>query len=318
MKQLNIGIIGTASIAENRFIPAIKNYNNVNYYGVASRTKEKAAVFVAKNGGKPFNSYEELLSDANVDCVYIPLPPALHFEWAKKALKSGKHVLLEKPFVLNKTQAYELVELAKKKYLALHENYMFTEHKQLQRVKKLLEDKAVGDVYYVAARFCFPRRAEDDFRYDKDLGGGALNDCGGYTIKLVTELFGDDVELRNAQFCMEKDIDITGSISYKSDKVTIQTFFGMDNDYRCDLEVIGSCGTVYAPRIFTAPSNFFAPVYLKKNGKTVKFYKFKDNQFLNSFKLFEIAIDNTDVRISLYKKIITQSELVEKARRYMV
>lgn len=314
----NIGIIGTASIAENRFIPAIKNYKNANYYGVASRTKEKADVFVAKNGGKAFSSYEELLADPDFDCVYIPLPPALHFEWAKKALEHGKHVLLEKPSVLDKTQAYELVELARTKQLALHENYMFTEHKQLQRVKKLLEDKAVGDVYYVAVRFCFPRRAEGDFRYNNELGGGALNDCGGYTIKLVSELFGANVELQNAQFCMEKDIDITGNISFRSDNVAIQTFFGMDNDYRCDLEIIGSFGTIYAPRIFTAPSNFFAPVFLKKNGKTVKFYKFKDNQFLNSYKQFESAINDTDVRESLYKKIIIQSEFVDKVRNFMI
>ena len=92
----------------------------------------------------------------------------------------------------------------------------------------------------------------------------------------------------------------------------------MDNDYRCDLEIIGSCGTIYVPRIFTAPSNFYAPVYLKKNGKTVKFYKYTDNQFLNSYKLFENAINNTELRESLYKKIITQSEFVEKSREYMV
>lgn len=315
---MNIGIIGTASIAETRFIPAIENYKNADYYGVASRTEERAKSFSDKNGGKAFSSYEELLSDKNIDCVYIPLPPALHFEWAKKALEYGKHVLLEKPFVLYKTQTRELVNLAKQKNLALHENYMFTQHKQLKRVENLLEERAAGEVYYVSVRFCFPRRTEGDFRYNKELGGGALNDCGGYTIKLITELFGENVELQTAQFCIEKDIDISGNISFRSNKVAIQTFFGMDNDYRCDLEIIGSYGTVYAPRIFTAPSNFYAPVYLKKNGKTVKFYKYKDNQFLNSYKLFEKAISDIDVRESLYKKIIIQSEFVEKARDYMV
>ncbi len=315
---MNIGIIGTASIAETRFIPAIKNYKNANYYGVASRTEERAKSFSDKNGGKAFSSYEELLSDKNIDCVYIPLPPALHFEWAKKALEYGKHVLLEKPFVLDKTQTRELVNLAKQKNLALHENYMFSQHKQLKRVENLLEERAVGEVYYVSVRFCFPRRAEGDFRYNKELGGGALNDCGGYTIKLVTELFGENVEMRDAHFCFENDIDISGNISFKFDKIAIQTFFGMDNDYRCDLEIIGSCGTIYAPRIFTAPSNFYAPIYLKKNNKTEKFYKYKDNQFLNSYKLFESAICNTDVREALYKKILIQTEFVDKAREYMV
>lgn len=59
---MNIGIIGTASIAETRFIPAIKNYKNANYYGVDSRTEERAKSFSDKNGDKAFSSYEELLS----------------------------------------------------------------------------------------------------------------------------------------------------------------------------------------------------------------------------------------------------------------
>lgn len=317
MRRINIGIIGTAQIAENRFIPSIRGYKNANYYGIASRTIENAERFSKKNGGKVFDSYEALLKDEDIDCVYIPLPPSLHFEWAKKALEYGKHVLLEKPFVLDKTQTRELVNLAKQKNLALHENYMFTQHKQLKRVENLLEERAAGEVYYVCVRFCFPRRAEGDFRYNKELGGGALNDCGGYTIKLVTELFGENADLQNAQFCMEKNIDISGNISFKSGKAAIQTFFGMDNDYRCDLEIIGSSGTIYAPRIFTAPSNFYAPVYLKKNGKTVKFFKYKDNQFLNSYKLFEKAITNIEIRENLYKKIITQSQFVDNARNYM-
>lgn len=318
MKTQNIGIIGTASIAQSRFIPALDGYKNAKYYGVASRTEEKAKEFVVKNGGIAYANYESLLEDTNIDCVYIPLPPALHFDWAEKALQHGKHVLLEKPSVLCKADAEKLVALAKEKKLALYENYMFTEHKQLQRIKQLLTEKAVGEVYFATARFCFPRRAVGDFRYNKQLGGGALNDCGGYTIKLVTELFGKNVKLTNANFCMERDIDISGNLSFSADKVAVQTFFGMDNDYRCDLEIIGSTGTIYAPRIFTAPSNFYAPVYLKRNGKTVKFYKYKDNQFLKSYMAFEKAVQSDEIRETFYEKILLQSEFVDNTRQFMI
>jgi len=82
-------------------------------YGIASRQKsdaEKAAQTYKFQ--KAFGSYQELLDDPRVDFVYISTPNGLHFEWAVKALRAGKHVLLEKPFTSNADEAKTLVEEA--------------------------------------------------------------------------------------------------------------------------------------------------------------------------------------------------------------
>ena len=69
-----------------------------------------------------------MLNDESVDCVYIPLPPAFHYEWAKKALLAGKHVFLEKPSTTSLKYTEELVKLAEERGLVIQENYMFQYH----------------------------------------------------------------------------------------------------------------------------------------------------------------------------------------------
>ena len=95
---MKIGIIGAADIAFRRFLPALKKCPGIEYAGVASRAPEKANRFTEIYGGKEYSSYEAFLADESVDAVYLPLPPALHYEWGRKVLLAGFHLLMEKPF----------------------------------------------------------------------------------------------------------------------------------------------------------------------------------------------------------------------------
>ena len=69
------GILGTANIARWAMIPGMKLAKNAELYAIAGRSLEKAQKFASEYGiGKAYGSYEELLSDANVQAVYVPLP----------------------------------------------------------------------------------------------------------------------------------------------------------------------------------------------------------------------------------------------------
>ena len=139
---MRIGILGTADIAFRRFLPALQKCPEFTYAGVASRAPEKTARFVETYGGQAYSSYDALLADKSVDAVYVPLPPALHYEWGKKALESGKHLLMEKPFTTGLPETEALLALAEEKGLAVHENYMFLYHSQLAKVKELIAEGA--------------------------------------------------------------------------------------------------------------------------------------------------------------------------------
>lgn len=131
---------------------------------------EKGKTFVDTYGGKIFESYSSLIMSNEVDAIYLPLPPALHYKWAKKALENDKHVFVEKPSTTNYQDSLNLVKLAEERKLVLHENYMFQYHSQISEIKKEVENGKIGKVHSYHARFGFPRRDRNDFRYNKELG----------------------------------------------------------------------------------------------------------------------------------------------------
>jgi predicted dehydrogenase len=94
--KIKFGVLGCANIANRAVIPAIKEASNAEAYAIAGRNAEKLQQFKEEHGfKKTYQSYDELLDDKDVDAIYIPLPNGLHYEWALKALKKGKHVLCE-------------------------------------------------------------------------------------------------------------------------------------------------------------------------------------------------------------------------------
>lgn len=312
---MRIGILGTADIAFRRFLPALKKCPEIEYAGVASRTPEKTKPFMEAYGGQGYSSYEALLADESVDAVYVPLPPALHYEWGKKVLQAGKHLFMEKPFTTNLTETEELLSLAEEKSLVVHENYMFLYHSQLAKVKELIADGTLGDIRLYRMAFGFPKRSEGDFRYNKALGGGALLDCGGYPIRLALELLGESAKVTQARLIRPEDyeVDLYGSAVLENDAgMCAQISFGMDNSYKCELEVWGSRGTLLAERIYTAPAGFQPVLHIKGQSGERALTLSDDDAFLNSIYMFSIKIRQGEQRKS--SAIRMQAQRIEILR----
>lgn len=287
---MRIGILGTADIAFRRFLPALKKCPGMEYAGVASRTIEQTAHFTDVYGGKGYSSYEALLEDEDIDAVYVPLPPALHYEWGKKILLAGKHLFMEKPFTTSLTKTEELLCLAKEKKLAVHENYMFLYHSQLAKVKELIADGALGEIRLYRMAFGFPKRAGGDFRYNKALGGGALLDCGGYPVRLALEFLGESANVTQARLIQPAgyEVDLFGNaVLENNDGLCAQVSFGMDNAYQCQMEVWGSKATLTASRIFTAGPDFSPQIILRTSSNEMKIQLDPDDSFLHSIQRFQ-------------------------------
>lgn len=310
---MKIGILGTADIAFRRFLPALRKCEGFTYAGVATRTPEKGKPFREAFGGEIYDGYDALLADQAIEAVYVPLPPALHFEWGKKVLEAGKHLLMEKPFTTGLAETETLLALAKGKGLAVHENYMFLYHSQLAKIKEWIADGTLGEVRLIRAAFGFPKRGADDFRYNKALGGGALLDCGGYPVRLALELLGESARVVQARLSQPEgyDVDLYGSAVLENDAgLCAQISFGMDNAYQCRLEAWGSKATLIAPRIFTAGADFRPRLILRSStGETQKELE-QDDQFLHSAEVFKKAAEDLTVREKIYQNILGQSILI--------
>ena len=223
--SIKIGIICPSEIAFRRFLPSLQKAEGFKYVGVAIASKEefvgatdeiltkerqKAQNFVDNYGGKIFEGYEHMITSSEIDAIYLPLPPALHYKWAKMALENGKHAYVEKPSTTNLANTEDLIRIASEKGLALHENYMFVFHDQLNAINDVVASGEIGDVRLYRISFGFPRRAQHDFRYKKALGGGALLDAGGYCMKYAKYLLGNTAKVVSAQanYLPEYEVEI--------------------------------------------------------------------------------------------------------------
>lgn len=302
--MMRIGIICPSEIAFRRFLPALKEAGCFEYAGVAIASKDefvgateeilakeraKAQTFVDSYGGKIYEGYKTLIESDDVDAIYLPLPPGLHYKWAKAALDAGKHTLVEKPCTIALANTEDLLKEAGEKGLAVHENYMFAFHNQIEAVNEIVRSGEIGDVRLYRISFGFPMRAQNDFRYNKALGGGALLDCGGYTMKYASMLLGPTATIKYAQSNSIEgfSVDMYGSAAMVNDEgVTAQIAFGMDHNYKCELEVWGSKGTLYTNRILTAPAGFVPEVVIRKGNEEEKRNLPADDAFKKSILHF--------------------------------
>ena len=317
--MIRLGILGCSDIAFKRFMPAAKQVEGLEVVVVAEEyDRRKLAPFCETYALEGAESFASVIARKDIDAIYVPQPPALHHRWAKQALESGKHVLVEKPSTVEYALSEDLVNTARASDLALHENYMFQYHSQIGRIRELVAGGAIGEVRLYRASFGFPMRAQNDFRYNAALGGGALLDAGGYTAKLATLLLGDSIRVTAAQLNgMEGfEVDMYGNASFVNDAGAVcQVSFGMDCSYRCSLEIWGSKGRLYTNRIFTAPDGYSPTVCIERQEGTETITLEPDSHFRHSIERFRDEIGDADLRAAMYDQILVQARLVEDMRR---
>lgn len=287
---IRIGVMGCANIARRSVVPAIQAVPGLQLAGVASRSPEKGAAFAAQFGCPYLGDYTALLEHDDIDAIYMPLPTGLHLEWAGKALRAGKHVLVEKSLAASLSEAEALIDLARRHQLVMVENYMFTHHAQQDIVQQLIHDH-LGDIRLFRATFCFPPLPSDNFRYDKSLGGGALLDAGGYPLKACQLFMGDHIEVLSA--CLNVDsagVDRWGgamlAATCNGHRVPLHIAFGFDQFYQCSIDVLGQHGRVTTSRTFTAGPDVTPTALLEIPGQKKEITLPTDNHFVRLLELF--------------------------------
>ncbi len=332
MEQIRIGVLGPSEISGRRFIPGLLSGGDFIYAGVAyagpeewgggvsgwddpviAGERRKAESFAERFGGRVYDGFAALLEDPDIDAVYVPLPPGLHARWGREALARDKHILLEKPFTTRLADTEELIGIAEKKSLAVHEDFAFLFHRQIAELKNLISSGEIGELRLIRSAFCFPYRGENDFRYHRSMGGGALLDCGGYPLCLANHLLGGRAKLAAASLCSARghDVDVYGSAMLTGENgLTAQIAFGMDNSYRCDVELLGSAGTATTGRVFSPPADMRVDICVRADAERHIIME-PDDQFMHSAEHFAACIRDEKTRLANYETILGQSRLFE-------
>ncbi|WP_080748136.1 Gfo/Idh/MocA family protein [Enterobacter cancerogenus] len=183
------GIISTANIACAKLIPAMLASEYCEVKAIASRSSDKAREKAAQFGiEKAYGSYEELLSDPEIEAVYVPLPNDQHIDMVMMAAAHGKHVLCEKPIALNAAEALRLRDIPQSQLVA--EAFMVRHHPQFDILRQHLRSGEHGKLQTVQILLSFMLDNPGDFRFDTKKGGGALFDLGCYTVMTARYLLG--------------------------------------------------------------------------------------------------------------------------------
>lgn len=204
-KRINWGILATGYIA-GRFAEGLAGSRLGKLRSVASRSHDKAKDFALKHSADSYYSnYEDLISDPNIDCIYLATPHPSHAKIAVQILEAGKHCLCEKPICMNSAELTMVADAAKTNRRLVMEAFMYRCHPQIVDVIKRIQAGAIGQISCIRSSFSFHAGFDPDNRlFNKKLGGGGILDVGGYPLSFARLIAGvaddksflDPVELR--------------------------------------------------------------------------------------------------------------------------
>lgn len=209
--MINIAILGAGRIAGTmcRTLRDMKERHvRFTCYAVASRDLERAEKMAEEYGfEKAYGSYEAMLSDENVDLVYIATPHSHHYEHIKMCMEHGKHVLCEKAFTVNAKQAEDVFHIAKEKNLLVTEA-IWTRYMPMRgMINEVLESGMVGKPFMLSANLCY-KIAHKERIIRPELAGGILLDVGIYPLNFAVMVFGKDVvKVESSVQMMESGVD---------------------------------------------------------------------------------------------------------------
>lgn len=191
LQPIRWGIIGPGTIAKT-FAEGVAHSTTGKLVAIATRNPDRPGLSDGFPGARIVNGYDALLSDAEIDAVYISTPHTGHAEWAIKAIRAGKHVLVEKPIALSAYDADAIFHEAKKAGVFVGEAYMYRLHPQTAKIVDLVKSGAIGEVRIIRSSFGFSMgsfRADHRLFANESAGGGIL-DVGGYPVSMARLIAG--------------------------------------------------------------------------------------------------------------------------------
>jgi len=317
-RKIRFGIIGCSRIAENSTIPAILQSGYAEVVNIGSRSKSKASMLAMKFNCKHSSSYEHVLADTNVDAVYISTPVGLHEENVIAAANAGKHILCEKSSTTSFESAQRMVSESKKNNVRLMEGFMFRFHPSHNKVKSIISDRTLGNLYSFNSTYGLFPVPTDDIRYNHLIGGGVLNDAGCYPICASRMLFGKEPISVTAFLHFDKvaSVDILAMITLDyGDGQMAEMSVGYDLYYQSQYTLWGSEGILKLSRAFNIPSDMKPIIYLDAKTKNEQILVDPVNHFtlmVDEFCKEILGIGSADFNFE--KDILCQARIMQAAR----
>jgi predicted dehydrogenase len=195
-KRLKWGVAGCGHYLETGFLPSLQLLNRSKLVSVYSSNRGRSRSIAGKFGAEySFSDYAEFLQ-SGIDVVYVSSRNSDHYWQIMEAAKAGKNILCEKPLALNYAQAEQMVNECKKNNVELGINYVFRFNPLIYKAKELVTNAVIGKVISVSTNFNINYPPDNNYRFQKEHGGGALFDLGTHMIDLLRYFGGEISETR--------------------------------------------------------------------------------------------------------------------------
>ena len=232
----NISILGVSRHTISSVIPAILRSKKVKLNKLYTATGNVRRIQIEKKRLSVID-WHKLPQEKEFtnQWLYIALPPALHFSFALQGMFKGFNVIIEKPMSTNVTLSKKLIDYAQKLELSIFEVNMYPFHCQFEIIKQFFYKMKKGTVI---TKFSIPHLPKSDFRYKKNLGGGALLDLGFYPLSLLT-LLSKKCEIINCKLKQNGEIDEGGSIeAIINGGIEFKGYWHLDSNYENKIELV--------------------------------------------------------------------------------
>lgn len=301
-----IGIVGSGRIAK-RFIPEAKVVSGVEIVSVFNQNIIEANAFAEEFEINAYSdNYEDFLK--TVDAVYVASPHLTHYNYTKRALLSGKHVLCEIPFTLSAAQAQELYDIAEKNNLVLLEASKTAFCPSFNHLVTLVKSGVIGDVVDVKASLS--KMVSAPIReLNADMAGGAMNEHAPLNLMAIIRLLGKDINKVDFYSKVENGVDIYTKVNIEYPHATSSATLGIGVKTEGNLVVSGTKGYVYVPAPWWL-TDYFEIRYEDQTKNKKFFYSYDGDGLRYEIQEFMSMIVNN--RKSSYKLRRSESIAIAK------
>jgi predicted dehydrogenase len=203
MNKVRWGIIGCGDVTEVKSGPAFSQVENSELVAVMRRNTEKAKDY-AKRHSVPtwYDDAEKLISDNNIDAIYIATPPSSHLEYTVISAEAGKPVYVEKPMAAGYKQCTDMINICKNNNVKLFTAYYRRELHGFKKIKKVIDSGRLGEIKFVNIKLYWPvdkniNKNNIPWRYNPEISGaGLFFDLASHQLDYLDYILGPIKEAR--------------------------------------------------------------------------------------------------------------------------
>lgn len=266
MSQIGVGIVGTGWVAGEHIRSYSKN-PHCRLAAVCGRTREKAGAKAAEAGlhdVRLYDSYADMLADADVQAVSICTPPNMHPEQAILAARAGKHILIEKAAANDPKSLGEMHRAVQQAGVRTVVSFVLRWNPQFALIRRTLADGVIGDIFYAEVDYWHnigPQYPQYAWNVKKEIAGSSLLSAGCHAVDAIRWFVQDEpIEVSAYSHCGNPDYEypttVVGILKFRGGAVgKVSSILDGRFPYLFNIDLLGSRGAIRDNRIF-APEHF--------------------------------------------------------------